>query len=803
MTRWEPAKMLGASEKYVLIAKTPKQLSWVFSELDKAVEFAYDVETTHATANETEYHIPAVEAKILGISFSWAINRAAYIPIYRDGLGTPYFKDPVTHQLLIAKLKKILEKPGVPKSGQNFKFDNTYLFYNFGIKVVDAEFDTMVAHWVIDENGEHENWAGVRVGTNHGLEKIAVQFLGHDASCGVEYDRLQEEVAFRDPKFKRYETVPVDILGRYGALDALDTFKVKKIEEKLIEESGQTEFFLNHEMAKTYLLTKAEIEGLPIRTEKIQEVITYLDGKMAELREELKALVGFDFDPAHADNTAYVLFEVLKLEPLGGKGKNGSYSTKKHVLERLARIDDKSEDQPMEVMIPRKIIAYRNHSRMKTNYAEAVHRYIDYKKKIFHMNYRQIGTDTGRLSAAIIQSMPSEKKGGKIVKSLFWAGEGNKLVFNDLSQIELRVMAELSGDESMITAFERGEDIHTATAKRLLGVTDEWIKDPANKAEFAEIRRRAKTINFGVLFGEGPSKIAEDLKFAEQIEKEHQEQGKAITKEQARKAGIDRAKGLIESYFQAFPGVKALIDRVHREAELTGQVKNMFGRVRHLDDIVHLAAINMPRYTDMMISAEEQNLYYGRAPGAEKPPSCYRGKDEEFFPPTLSGHLGFDMEATLAGRRPPKTEAVRARLAVSQHGRHFNKCVTCPYLAPCAWDAEQSRRRMKLQRMRRQAFSSFIQGTAVDMDMYSWREIDMRIRREKIPCHGTSDGLAYIPLQVHDELGGRVAASHADYLATVMQEELERWPNKDFPNWRTPIRADKSPPVDSWDAQEK
>ncbi len=795
--------MLGASEKYALVVKTPKQLAWVFGELDKATEFAYDIETTHATANETEYHIPAVEAKILGISFSWAVNRAAYIPLFKDGLGTPYFKDPVTHNLVVSKLKKILEKRGVKKIGQNFKFDNTYLYYNLRIEVQDSEFDTMVAHWIIDENGEHENWAGVRIGTNHGLEKISTQLLGSDASCGIEYDRLQEEVAFRDPKFKRYETVPIDIVGRYACLDAIDTYKVYLRESKMIEAAGQSDFFLNHEMAKTYLLTKAEIEGLPIYTDKIPEVIAYLDVKMLEIREQLKTDIGFDFDPAHTENTAHVLFETLKLDPIGGKGKTGQFATNKKVLEKLARVDDKNPEQPLEVRVPRQIIAYRNLSRMKTNYAEAVYRYIDHKKKIFHMSYRQIGTDTGRLSAAIIQSMPSEKKGGKIVKGLFWAGDGNVLVFNDLSQIELRVMAELSGDESMITAFERGEDIHTATAKRLLGVTDEWIKDPANKAEFAEVRRRAKTINFGVLFGEGPAKISEDLNFEAQIIKEYESQGKTITKEMARKAGIDRAKGLIESYFEAFPGVKALIDRVHREAELTGQVRNMFGRVRHLDDIVHLAAINMPRYKDMMLTQEQQNLYYGRQAGVEKPPSCYLGHEEEVFPPTLSGHLGFDMESTVAGRKPPTTEAVRARLVASSHGRVFSRCVTCPYLGPCSWEGEQSRRRMKLQRMRRQAFSSLIQSTAVDMDMYSWRNIDMRIRQEKIPCHGTSNGLALIVLQVHDELGGRVAASHGEYLAQVMQEELERWPNEDFPNWRTPIKADASPPVVSWDLQEK
>lgn len=800
--KWEPAKMLGVSEKYVLIAKTPKQLAWVFAELDKAVEFAYDIETSHATKNETEYHRPAIEAKVLGISFCWAWNRAAYIPLYKDGAGTPYWKDPVTFQLIISKLTYILEKKGVEKTAQNGKFDNTYLFYNFGIIVQDFEFDTMVAHWIIDENGEHENWAGVRVGTNHGLEKISAQFLGVDASCGQEYDRLQEEVSFRDPKFGRYETVSVDLLGLYGALDSLDTFKVKKHEQKLIEESGQAEFFLNHEMAKTYLLTRAEIEGLPIKIDKIPEVISYLDAKMAEVREELKTLVGFDFDPAHADNTAYVLYDVLKLEP-GVRGKSGAFSTKKAVLERLGKIDQKGDDFPLEVMVPRKIIQYRNHSRMKTNYAEAVHRYIDYKKKLFHMNYKQIGTDTGRLSAAIIQSMPSEKKGGKIVKSLFWAGEGNVLVFADLSQIELRVMAALSGDENMIAAFRAGEDIHTACAKRLLGVTDEWVKDPANKIEFAEIRRRAKTINFGILFGEGPSKISEDLGFPAQITKEFEAGGKTTTKEDARKKGIERAKDLIESYFKAYPGVKAFIDRIHREAELTGEVRNMFGRVRHLPDIIHLAAINMPRYKNMMLTAEDEALYYGRAPGVDKAPGCYLGKDPEMFPPTLSGHLGFDMEALIAGRRPPKTEVVRSRLAASSHGRNFAKCVTCPYLGPCSWEAEQSRRRMKLQRMRRQAFSSCIQSTAVDMACFAWREIENTIQAEKIPAFGTTNGLAVVVLQIHDELGARVAASHAQRMSDLIQGELERWPNETFPQWPVPIKADPSPPVSGWDEQEK
>jgi len=817
--------MLGRSEKLRLLARTPKQINWVFAQLDAAPEFAFDIETSHATANEMEYHIQRTEAKVLGISFSWAENRGAYIPVYRNGKGDQYFKDPVVHQLLVDKLKHILEKRGVDKIAQNGKFDCFYLYTNFGIVVQDFVFDTMVAHWIIDENGEGENWAGVRVGVGHGLDKMAVEYMGDDALCNKSYDVLKQELEIRDPKYKRYETLPLELLGGYGADDAIDTLRLKLRMARILEERGQSDFFLNHEMAKTNVLIRAEIEGLPVKTDKIGEVITYLDQKLLEVREDLIRDVGFDFDPAHPENTAYVLFDVLGLAPQGERGKGGQFSTAKKILERFAKLDQKIDNPPPEVAVPRKIIQYRNHSRMKTNYAEAMHQYIDYKRRIFHMNYRQTGTDTGRLSAGLIHSMPSEAKGGKLVKSLFWAGgkagfearfaaavtdaerddilqkSGNRMIFSDFSQIELRVMAELSGDPSMIAAFMAGEDIHTAAAKRILGVTDAWIKDPANKAAFAEIRRRAKTINFGILFGEGPAKISEDLGFAAEIERDFIKRGKNITKEQAHKKGIDQAKELIESYFRAFPNVKTKIEATYREAEQTGVIRNMFGRIRHLEDIKHLAAIEMPRYKTLMLTDDEQKLYYGRQFGTGKPPSCYLGEDGSTYPPTLSGHLGYNMEALVAGRRPPKGNDIRQKLLASSHGYHFSKCASCPYLAPCAWEGEQSRRRMKLQRMRRQAFSSLIQGTAVDQSIYAWVRINSRIEREKIPAHGTRAGLAYIPIQVHDSLGVIVAASHADQMRKIVVEEMERWPNEDYPNWKTPIRVDASEAITSWDME--
>lgn len=771
--RWDPPRMLGNREKLRLVCLTPKHLNYVFQELERAKEFSFDIETTHPTSNATDYHKQPTDAKILGISFSWAANRAAYIPVFRDDEGDPYFRDPVVHNALVARIRKILTKKGVRKIAQNGKFDCLYIARNLGVLVEDFEWDTMIAQWVIDENGEHENWAGVHMGTGYALDKQALLYLGDDACCGQEYDLLQQEVKSRDPRFQRYQCVPIDILGLYGASDALDTYKIYLKQKAILEQRGQTEFFLVHEMAKTRLLTRAEIDGLPIYTDRIQDVVAYLDEEMGKAKEKLLDLVGFDFDPAHAGNTAYVLFEHLKLPPLGGKGKSGEWSTKKIVLEKLAEKHD----------VPKVIIAYRNLSRTKTNYAEAMHRYIDYNKKIFHMGYKQHGTDTGRASAAIIQSMPSEKKGGKIVKGLFWAGKGNVFVFCDFSQIELRVMAELSRDPAMVDAFIRGEDIHTAAAKRILGVTDEWIGNPANKSEFAEIRRRAKTINFGILFGEGARKLSESL---------------GIT--------LEEAKALILSYFKAFPGVEAKINRTHRLAEETGQIRNIFGRIRHLEDIVDLASVQMPRYKDLLLTDDERSVYFGRAFGVGEAPACFRGRreaEENPFPPTISAHLKMDLQEIIARRKPPTQEVVRARLAASQHAHHFTECMRCPWLTSCSWEHEIGRRRMMLQRMRRQAFSSEIQGTAVDMNFYAMRKIRERIERERIPCHGTWDGLAVCSLQIHDEIGIRVAAEAQQDMVGIMKEEMERWPNEDFPDWVTPIVAEPAKPTECWADQAK
>jgi DNA polymerase I len=779
--------MLGNREKLRLVAKTPKQLHWVFQQLQAASEFSFDIETTHATKNDTEYHIPRTKAKILGVAFSWAENRAAYIPVYKNGSGDQFFRDPITHQIVISNLKRILEKKGVKKIAHNGKFDCMYLYMNLGIVVEDFEFDTMIAHWVINENGERENWAGVRYGTGHALDKVALEYLNQDAACASEYDLLRREVESRDPKYHRYETVPVDIVGSYACADAIDTFKIYKIEDQILFERDQLDFFLNHEMAKTYLLTMAEIEGIPIKPERIEEMNKVYEQQLRELRSELAQITGFDFDPAHPENTEFVLFKHLNLDPIGDKGKSGHYSTKKFVLERLAGPHIAHGDAPctcdMSVLIPAKIIEYRNISRMKTNYSEAVHKYIDYDTKRFHMSYKQHGTDTGRLSAPIIQSMPSDKKGGKVIKSMFWAGAGNVLLFNDFSQIELRVMAEMSGDANMIAAFKAGEDIHTATAKRMLGVTDEWIKDPKNKAEFTEKRRQAKTINFGILFGEGAKKLGESL---------------GLT--------VEEAKALIASYFKTYPGVEECLNRVHREAEKTGIIRNPFGRIRHLDDIKELIRFEMPRYIQLSLSPNERNANFGDSKllGGKAPP-CFKGEREDtgIFPPTLTGHLKIDVGECSKRGRPPSVDEIRGRLAGSPHRHNFSKCVACPYLAPCAWDSERDRRRAKLQRNRRQAFSSFIQGTAVDMCMNSMIRIQARIVKEKIPAFGTRTGLAVQLLQVHDEIGVLCAKSHADVMSKIMQEEMERWPNESWPVFNTPIKADPSPAVESWGDQKK
>lgn len=758
--------MIGQKEQYTLVVKTPKQLHWAFEQLRAASQFAFDIETTHATKNSDIYPIPGSRAKVLGVAFAWDSHRAVYIPVWKNDLGEQFFKDPVTHNLVVSNLKRILEND-VPKIAQNGKFDCVNLFRDLGINVNNFCFDTMIAHWVLDENGEHENWAGMFVGVGHGLDKMATAYLKEDASCAKQYDVLKLEVEARDPKFHRYQTVPVDILGTYACSDALDTYKLFLLLQQRLADSGQLDFFYDHEMRKTSLLIRAEIEGLHMVPGKPQELSEYFDQQMIRIRAEIEADLGFDFDPAHADDTGQVLFQHLKLEPVGDKGKGGKFSTKKSVLEKLA------VDSP----IVKKIIEYRNVSRSKTNYTEAVHRYTDPYTNRFLMNYKQHGTDTGRLSAAIIQSMPSDAKGGKLVKSMFNAGEGNLFIFCDFSQIELRVMAELSRDPAMVQAFLDGEDIHTATAKRMLSVTDEWIKDPANAVEFKEKRRQAKTINFGILFGEGAPKLGDSL---------------GITKE--------AAQDLIASYFKAYPGVERKIAEIYRLADEKHEVHNPFGRVRHLDDMEELTKHQVfPRYDQMTITPAEKDLAWGESRTGRIPPApeCFKGKAGKMGPPTISKHLKLNLESAIMRRVPFKREALLSALSTHPKSFIWSRCQECPYVAPCYWDGERSRRRAKIARNHRQAFSSYIQGTAVDMCMNSMVRIQERIEREQIPAN-TVTGLATQVLQVHDEIGVVVAAEHAEYMSKVIQEEMERWPNESWPDFKVPIVADPSPPCFSW-----
>lgn len=794
--KWTPPAILGVRERNYIIADTPKKLHYCFNQLRNAKKVAFDIETSHAIKKADKYHIHPTQAKVLGIAFCWDDYKACYIPIYLNDTGETYFQDPHTFQMVVKEIKKILENPDIFKIAHNGKFDCVYLKRCLQIDVKGFEFDTMIAHYLINENGMAKTWSGLTAGCSHGLDIMAKEYLGEDAVSAKEYGNLVNEVSLRDPHFHRYQTVPVPILGKYACGDTDDTWMLHKIMEKKLQEEDLLNFFYNFEMLKTRLLIMAELEGIPTNIDEAVRLSGYFEEEMSVIRTTLREITNIDFDPAHPGDTKEVLFKVLGLKP-EKMGKSGQASTDNSVIEQLlfktkASLRDITQNIDLDATSTDDLKAwreslsttnkhkatqflvltltrrYRNLFRNKANYAGAIHKYYDSRRKVFAMDYRAHITATGRLSSPIIQSMPSSAKGGKLVRGMFNAGQGNKFVFVDFSQMELRVMAEISGDKNMIDAFKKGEDIHTATAKKMLNVDDEWIK--THPVEWKDIRRKAKTINFGILFGEGAKKLGASL----QIEKEE-------------------AEDLIEKYLSVYPDVKACIERVHNETGKTGIVRLPLGRVRHLPDIIDLQ-LQLPKFDRIFPS-----LRGVLADGDANAPSCYKGQSMVYQTPLMSGHLGLRDELLihLNKKVPFSAKTLQDRIVYSPHKYKYPKCVNCPYIVPCVWEAERVKRRLMLYRNQRQAFSSLIQGTAVDMCFDSMFRIQDRIVTEKIPAN-TQSGLAVQVLQVHDEIGVVVREDYADYMAKVMQEEMERWPNDRWPNFTVPIVADPEKPMFSW-----
>ncbi|MBI5098458.1 MAG: DNA polymerase I [Nitrospirae bacterium] len=479
--------------------------------LSISAEVAIDTETTSKSP---------VTAELVGISFSANPEKAYYIPLTHSYLGVP---EQLSKEYVLENLKPVLENSGIKKTGHNIKYDLIVL-KNEGMGLQGIDFDTIIASYLLNPNK-----------TNHNLEDVCMEYLGI------------KKLSYNDVSDKgklNFREVTVESAAKYSGEDAASTLKLKKHLEPEIEKEGLSKLFHEIEMPLIEVLADMEMAGVKIDISLMDLLSKRLTNELASIEKRIYFIAGEEFNINSPKQLQEILFEKLGLRTIK-KTKTG-FSTDIDVLEQLA----------LEHELPREIIEYRGLSKLKNTYVDALPRIVNPGTGRLHTSFNQTITATGRLSSSEpnLQNIPVRGEWGTKIREAFIAEEGCLLLSSDYSQIELRVLAHLSRDPGLIEVFQRDGDIHTRTALELFGVS-------ANEVT-AEMRRRAKTVNFGIVYGISPYGLSKEL-------------------------GIppDESRDYIDTYFAKHAGVKGFMDRTIEQATGTGFVVTLFGRKRQIPEL--------------------------------------------------------------------------------------------------------------------------------------------------------------------------------------------------------------------------
>ncbi len=471
--------------------------------------FSFDTETTGTEP---------ITAELVGMSFSYAENQAFYVPV-------PANREEA--QKIVDQFKPLLENKQTLKIGQNIKYDMLVLG-NYGIEVQGPLFDTMIAHYVLQPE------------LHHGMDYLAEVYLKYNTI------KIEELIGPKGKNQKNMRDLSPASVYKYACEDADVTLKLKSILEKELKTNGVEELFWNIEMPLVPVLAYMERNGVRIDTNALKETSTHFTARMHQIEEEVHQLAGIEFNIASPKQVGEVLFDRLKITEKAKKTKTGQYVTSEEVLESLR---GKHE-------IVGKILEHRGLKKLLGTYIDALPLLINPQTGHIHTSFNQTVTATGRLSSSNpnLQNIPIRNEEGKEIRKAFIPDEGCEFFSADYSQIELRIMAHLSGDPHMIEAFQKELDIHAATAAKIY------------KEEISEVTReqrsKAKTANFGIIYGISVFGLAERL-------------------------NVDRkeAKELIDGYFANYPHVKEYMDQSIRIAKEQGYIETIFKRKRYLPDI--------------------------------------------------------------------------------------------------------------------------------------------------------------------------------------------------------------------------
>ena len=484
------------------------ELRELVNEFGRLQEFAYDTETTGY-----DYF----GDRMVGISLAAEPGKAFYVPLAPD-----------TSAVRIAILKPLFENPAIAKIGQNIKFDDHFM-RSAGIEVRGRRYDTMVLHYLLDPE------------SRHGMNHLAHTYLNYDP---IQISSLIGSGA----RQLTMDMVHPDRVAEYAAEDADVTLRLKHILWPKVVEAGLGELYLDMEEPLIGVLEEMELEGVRIDTAILDEYAGELSRQLDSLEAQIREMTG---EPSLNVNSARQLGEILfgrmHLVEKPKMTKTRQYSTDEETLQGLVG------RHPVVGLI----LEYRGVKKLLSTYVEALPQLVNPCTGRIHTSYNQAVTATGRLSSTNpnLQNIPVREEQGRTIRRAFIPSSPERLLLSaDYSQIELRLMAHLSGDPALIEAFRAGEDIHRATAARIFGVALDDVT--------SDMRRRAKTANFGIIYGISAFGLSQRL-------------------------GIPRgeARDIIEGYFRSYPGVKAYMDRVVAEARETGYVTTIFGRRRFLADI--------------------------------------------------------------------------------------------------------------------------------------------------------------------------------------------------------------------------
>ncbi|MBQ8500742.1 MAG: DNA polymerase I [Bacteroides sp.] len=503
------ASLETASVDYQLIDTEAKRRE-ILQKLLTTEFLVLDTETTNSNP---------MEAELVGMSFAIRENEAFYIPI-------PTEREEAIK--IVNEFRPLLEDPKIEKVGQNIKYDMVVL-NNYGVNIQGPLFDTMLAHYVLQPE------------LRHNMDYLAEIYLHYRT---IHIDQL---IGARGKNQKNMRDLSPEEVYRYACEDADITLKLKNVLEKELKKEPEAEqLFRKIEMPLVPVLVSLETNGVLLDTESLKQSSAHFTRRLQEIEQEIYTLAGEPFNIASPKQVGEVLFDRLKIVAKAKKTKTGQYVTSEEVLESLRGKHD----------IVGKILEHRGLKKLLGTYVDALPLLINPRTGRIHTSFNQAVTATGRLSSSNpnLQNIPIRDEDGKEIRKAFIPDEGCEFFSADYSQIELRIMAHLSGDENMIDAFRSGHDIHAATAAKIYKIGIEEVT--------ADMRRKAKTANFGIIYGISVFGLAERMNVPR-----------------------SEAKELIDGYFETYPQIKAYMDKSIDVAREQGYVETISHRKRYLPDI--------------------------------------------------------------------------------------------------------------------------------------------------------------------------------------------------------------------------